>query len=428
MAMTALKRPNIGRRRSQTVVVGGVAIGGNTPIAVQTASISRTADVAAAVAQVRMLADVGCDVVRMAVHRADQAVAIPRIREKLDASGCHVPLSGDLDVDANELLSNHPACARVLALYRIGGAVTRHDEGFGRVIRHAVELDKPVHIAVTPHDISSDDLAELMDRNAHAPVPRAAGVIVREAVVASALRSAHDARAFGLPADRLMLSCEMRDVQDLVFVYNELASRCDYPLHIALADAGPAPTGLVASAATLALLLQNGVGDSIHVYLPAEEPQDVVEGVLVSQEILQTMGLRAFSPLVSSCPGCGRTSSVVFQELADSIQSWLREQMPLWRQRYAGVETLSVAVMGCVVNGPGESRMANVGISLPGSGEVPVAPVYVDGEKTVTLKGANIAAEFQAIVHDYVRAKYGGEAWAAHLRPARRSIELVPKQ
>jgi (E)-4-hydroxy-3-methylbut-2-enyl-diphosphate synthase len=429
--MSSLDRPPIIRRRTHAASVGGVQIGGGAPIVVQSMTNTDTADVDATVAQVKQLADAGSELVRIAVNVSDAAAAVPRIRERLDAMGCHVPLIGDFHFNGHKLLTNFPDCAKALAKYRINpgnvGRGSRHDPQFAMMIEQALEYGKPVRIGVNWGSLDQDLLATLMDENARSRTPQDAAHVMREALVTSAIRSAQFAEALGLPADRIILACKVSNVQDLIAVYTELASRCDYPLHLGLTEAGMGSKGIVASTAALAVLLQQGIGDTIRVSLTPEPNGDRTREVIVAQEILQTMGLRSFSPLVSACPGCGRTTSVFFQELADKIQTWLRAQMPVWRVRYSGVEGMTVAVMGCVVNGPGESKMANIGISLPGTGEVPVAPVYVDGQKTVTLKGENIAEEFEAIVSDYVRATYGGESPAPHLRPARKQIALVRK-
>jgi (E)-4-hydroxy-3-methylbut-2-enyl-diphosphate synthase len=387
-----------------------------------------TADVAATVAQVKALADAGSELVRVTVNTADAAAAVPLIRERLDAMRCTVPLIGDFHFNGHKLLTNHPDCARALAKYRINpgnvGKGSKHDPQFAVMIEKAIEFGKPVRIGVNWGSLDQDLLARLMDDNARSANPLDAAHVMREALVTSAIGSAQRAEEIGLPGDRILLACKVSDVQDLIAVYTELARRCDYPLHLGLTEAGMGSKGIVASTAALAVLLQQGIGDTIRISLTPEPNGDRTREVLVAQEILQTMGLRSFAPLVTACPGCGRTASPFFQELADKIQTYLRAEMPQWRNRYPGVETMTVAVMGCVVNGPGESKMANVGISLPGTGEVPVAPVYVDGHKTVTLKGAGIAEEFQEIVADYVRSTYGGEPPSAHLKPEKKSIQL----
>ena len=426
--MTALNLPPIIRHRTRTALVGGIAIGGGAPIVVQSMTNTDTADVTATVAQVKALAEAGSELVRVTVNTADAAAAVPLIRERLDAMRCTVPLIGDFHFNGHKLLTNHPDCARALAKYRINpgnvGKGSKHDPQFAVMIEKAIEFGKPVRIGVNWGSLDQDLLARLMDDNARSANPLDAAHVMREALVTSAIGSAQRAEEIGLPGDRILLACKVSDVQDLIAVYTELARRCDYPLHLGLTEAGMGSKGIVASTAALAVLLQQGIGDTIRISLTPEPNGDRTREVLVAQEILQTMGLRSFAPLVTACPGCGRTASPFFQELADKIQTYLRAEMPQWRNRYPGVETMTVAVMGCVVNGPGESKMANVGISLPGTGEVPVAPVYVDGHKTVTLKGAGIAEEFQEIVADYVRSTYGGEPPSAHLKPEKKSIQL----
>src|SRR6478672_8541962 len=416
------------RRASRQVLVGGVAIGGGAPIVVQSMTNTDTANVPATVAQVKALADAGSELVRITVNTAEAAAAVPAIREALDALGCAVPLIGDFHYNGHKLLSNFPDCARALAKYRINpgnvGTGTRRDPQFAVMIERAIDHGKPVRIGVNWGSLDQELLASLMDENARSARPLDAAHIVREALVTSAIRSAQFAESIGMPKGAIILACKVSNVQDLIAVYTELARRCDYPLHLGLTEAGMGSKGIVASTAALAVLLQQGIGDTIRISLTPEPNGDRTREVIVAQEILQTMGLRSFSPLVSACPGCGRTTSVVFQELAENIQTYLRSNMPQWRERYPGVESMTVAVMGCVVNGPGESKMANVGISLPGTGEVPVAPVYVDGEKTVTLRGERIAEEFQVIVDDYVRARYGGEPPAAHLKPERKTLSV----
>lgn len=387
-----------------------------------------TADVAATVAQVKALADAGSELVRITVNTAEAAAAVPVIRERLDALACAVPLIGDFHFNGHKLLTNFPDCARALAKYRINpgnvGRGSKHDPQFAMIIEKAIEFGKPVRIGVNWGSLDQDLLSSLMDENAMSGSPLDATNVMREALVTSAIRSGQLAEALGLPNDRIILACKVSNVQDLIAVYTELARRCDYPLHLGLTEAGMGSKGIVASTAALAVLLQQGIGDTIRISLTPEPNGDRTREVIVAQEILQTMGLRSFSPLVSACPGCGRTTSAFFQELADQIQIYLRAQVPVWRWRYPGVENMTVAVMGCVVNGPGESKMANIGISLPGTGEVPVAPVYVDGQKTVTLKGEAIGEEFLQIIADYVRATYGGEPPAPHLRPSRKMISI----
>ena len=403
--------PTVPRRASRTVAVGGVLIGGGAPIAVQSMTNTDTADVERTSAQVAELAAAGSELVRITVNTAEAAARVPRIRECLDSMGCTVPLIGDFHFNGHKLLRDFPECAVALAKFRINpgnvGKGSKHDEQFAALIEIACRHDKAVRIGVNWGSLDQDLLARLMDQNARLAQPRGAQAVMREALIVSALESAARAEEIGLPGNRIVLSCKVSGVQDLIAVYRELARRCDYPLHLGLTEAGMGSKGIVASTAAMAVLLQEGIGDTIRVSLTPEPGGERRREVLVAQEILQTMGLRSFAPMVIACPGCGRTTSTTFQELADKIQSYLRAQMPVWRERYPGVETMHVAVMGCVVNGPGESKQANIGISLPGSGERPVAPVYVNGEKTVTLKGETIAEEFQAIVEQYVRSTYG---------------------
>jgi len=426
--MSALNSPAAVRRPTRQAQVGGVRIGGGAPIVVQSMTNTDTADVAATVAQVRALAAAGSELVRVTVNTAEAAAAVPAIRDALDAAGCKVPLIGDFHYNGHKLLSGHPGCAQALAKYRINpgnvGKGSKRDSQFATMIEQALKWDKPVRIGVNWGSLDAELLARMMDDNARASAPHDAAHVLREALVVSAIDGAQRAEELGLPADRIILSCKVSGVQDLIAVYGELARRCDYALHLGLTEAGMGSKGIVASTAAMAVLLQQGIGDTIRVSLTPEPNGDRTREVVVAQEILQTLGLRSFTPQVTACPGCGRTTSTVFQELAQKIEAFLRAQMPSWRTRYAGVEDMSVAVMGCVVNGPGESKMANVGISLPGTGEVPVAPVYVDGEKTVTLRGERIAEEFQQIVSDYVRATYGGEPAGPHLKPERKSVSI----
>jgi (E)-4-hydroxy-3-methylbut-2-enyl-diphosphate synthase len=391
--------------------VGNVIIGGDAPILVQSMTNTDTADAAATAAQVHALACAGSEIVRVTVNTVEAAAQLPRIRERLDAMDCEVPLVGDFHFNGHKLLAERPDCARALAKYRINpgnvGRGARHDEQFATMIEIACRYDKPVRIGVNWGSLDQELLARLMDENARSPRPLDSEAVTRQALVVSALESAARAEQLGLPADRIVLSCKVSGVQDLIAVYRELARRCDYPLHLGLTEAGMGTKGIVASTAALGVLLQEGIGDTIRISLTPEPGGDRTREVVVAQEILQTMGLRSFAPMVIACPGCGRTTSTYFQELAEKIQRYLRDQMPRWRERYPGVEAMNVAVMGCVVNGPGESKHAHIGISLPGSGERPVAPVYVDGEKTVTLKGERIAEEFQHLVEDYVRTTFG---------------------
>jgi (E)-4-hydroxy-3-methylbut-2-enyl-diphosphate synthase len=370
-----------------------------------------TADAGRTAAQVFELARAGSEIVRVTVNTAEAAAQVPRIREQLDAKGCDVPLVGDFHFNGHKLLAEHPDCALALAKYRINpgnvGRGARRDEQFAALIEIACRNDKPVRIGVNWGSLDQELLARLMDENARSPDPLDSDAVTRSALVVSALESAARAEELGLPGDRIVLSCKVSGVQDLIAVYRELARRCDYPLHLGLTEAGMGTKGIVASTAALGVLLQEGIGDTIRISLTPDPGGDRTREVTVAQELLQTMGLRSFSPMVIACPGCGRTTSTYFQELAEKIQRFLREQMPKWRERYPGVEEMHVAVMGCVVNGPGESKHANIGISLPGSGERPVAPVYVDGVKTVTLKGDRIAEEFQQQVEEYVRTTYG---------------------
>ena len=398
------------RRLSRPVRVGGVVIGGGAPIVVQSMTNTDTADVSATVAQVAELARAGSELVRITVNTPEAAAQVARIRERLDLTGCHVPLVGDFHYNGHKLLAQFPDCARALAKYRINpgnvGKGAKRDEQFATMIECAIKYAKPVRIGVNWGSLDPELLARLMDENAQLAAPRDAADVMREAVIRSALESARQAEEWGLPAERIVISCKMSQVQDLITVYRELATRCDYALHLGLTEAGMGSKGIVASSAAMAVLLQEGIGDTIRVSLTPEPGGSRTREVQVAQELLQTMGLRSFTPMVSACPGCGRTTSTYFQELAQKIERYLREQMPLWREAHPGVEEMRVAVMGCVVNGPGESKHANIGISLPGTNEVPVAPVYVDGRKTVTLKGERIAEQFQAIVEDYVREKY----------------------
>ena len=423
-----MQRPLITRRISRQVDIAGVRVGGGAPIVIQSMTNTDTANASATVAQVKALADAGSELVRITVNTAEAAAAVGAIRAQLDAMGCAVPLVGDFHFNGHKLLTDYPDCARALAKYRINpgnvGKGSKRDPQFVVMIEKAIQYDKPVRIGVNWGSLDADLLARLMDENGKLSEPQTADAVMREALITSAIDSAQRAEELGLPGNRIILSCKVSDVQDLVAVYGDLARRCDYPLHLGLTEAGMGSKGIVASTAAMAVLLQQGIGDTIRVSLTPEPDGDRTREVIVAQEILQTMGMRSFTPMVIACPGCGRTTSTYFQSLAEQIQSYLRASMPAWRLHYPGVEDMQVAVMGCVVNGPGESKMANVGISLPGTGETPVAPVFVDGVKTVTLKGANIAQEFQALVHDYVRATYGGEEAAPHLKPERKTISV----
>ena len=398
------------RRMTRAVRVGDVLIGGGAPIVVQSMTNTDTADVHATARQAEALARAGSELVRITVDTPEAAAQVPRIRERLDALGCRVPLVGDFHYNGHKLLTQYPECAAALAKYRINpgnvGKGAKRDEQFATMIECALRHGKPVRIGVNWGSLDQALLARLMDENGKQASPLDSNDVMREAVIRSALESAQQARECGLQAERIVLSCKMSRVQDLIAVYRALAGRCDYALHLGLTEAGMGSKGIVASAAAMAVLLQEGIGDTIRVSLTPEPGGDRTREVQVAQELLQSMGLRAFSPMVSACPGCGRTTSTVFQELAQRIESYLKHQMPVWRASHPGVENMRVAVMGCVVNGPGESKHADVGISLPGTGEVPVAPVYVDGKKTVTLKGERIAEEFQSIVERYVKQKY----------------------
>jgi (E)-4-hydroxy-3-methylbut-2-enyl-diphosphate synthase len=398
------------RRLSRPVAVGGVRIGGGAPVVVQSMTNTDTEDAASTARQVEALARAGSELVRITVNTPQAAAQVAEIRRRLDVAGCDVPLIGDFHYNGHKLLTQYPDCARALAKYRINpgnvGKGAKRDEQFATLIECALRYDKPVRIGVNWGSLDQELLGRMMDDNARLPSPKDAVDVMREAVITSALESARAAEAIGLGAERIVISCKMSQVQDLIAVYRALAARCDYALHLGLTEAGMGSKGIVASSAAMAVLLQEGIGDTIRVSLTPEPGGERTREVQVAQEILQTMGLRAFTPMVSACPGCGRTTSTVFQELADKIQTYLREQMPIWKQTHPGVEEMRVAVMGCVVNGPGESKHAHIGISLPGTGEVPVAPVYVDGKKTVTLKGARIAEDFQALVEDYVARKY----------------------
>ena len=407
---TAMEAP-VARRASRQVSIGKVAVGGKAPIVVQSMTNTDTADAEATARQVADLARAGSEIVRITVNSPEAAAQVARIRDRVEAMGVYVPLVGDFHFNGHKLLSQFPDCAAALDKYRINpgnvGRGAKRDDQFATLIEIACRNDKPIRIGVNWGSLDQELLARMMDENASSTAPLDAPAVMRRTLVQSALESAERAVDLGLSRDRIVLSCKVSGVQDLIRVYRDLAARCDYPLHLGLTEAGMGSKGIVASTAAMAVLLQEGIGDTIRVSLTPEPGGERTREVIVAQEILQTMGLRAFAPMVVACPGCGRTTSTTFQELAGSIQGWLREQMPHWRRVYPGVERLTVAVMGCVVNGPGESRHADIGISLPGSGETPVAPVYVDGERTVTLKGARIAEEFQNIVLRYVEARFG---------------------
>ena len=398
------------RRSSLAVHVGAAVIGGNRPIVVQSMTNTDTADAEATAQQVRSLARAGSELVRITVNSDETAAAVPHVRDRLDQMGVAVPLIGDFHFNGHKLLREHPACAEALAKYRINpgnvGRGSKRDPQFAEMIETACRHDKPVRIGVNWGSLDQDLLTRLMDENSRAAAPRSAQDVMRDAIVTSAVASAERARELGLREDRIVLSAKVSGVQDLIAVYRDMAARCRYPLHLGLTEAGMGSKGIVASTAGMSILLQEGIGDTIRVSLTPEPGGDRTQEVIVAQEILQTMGLRAFIPMVVACPGCGRTTSTYFQQLAQSIQAHVRHRMPEWRKAFDGVEDMTVAVMGCVVNGPGESKHASIGISLPGTGERPVAPVYEDGEKTVTLKGERIAEEFQALVERYVERRF----------------------
>ncbi len=400
----------ISRRQSRQVKIGHVLVGGGAPILVQSMTNTDTEDIPGTIDQVAALARTGSEVVRITVNTLAAARAVPHIRRGLDALGVNVPLVGDFHFNGHKLLTEVPECAEALAKLRINpgnvGTGAKRDDQFGAMILTAIKYDKPVRIGVNWGSLDPELIARMMDENAALSEPKEADAVMREALIISALESAAKAESLGLAGDKIILSCKVSAVQDLIAVYRDLARRCDYPLHLGLTEAGMGSKGIVASTAALSVLLQEGIGDTIRISLTPEPGGDRTKEVVVAQEILQTMGLRAFTPMVAACPGCGRTTSTYFQELAESIQHYLRNQMPIWKSQYPGVEEMHVAVMGCVVNGPGESKLANIGISLPGSGERPVAPVYIDGEKAVTLKGDKIAEEFTDLVNSYVAKTY----------------------
>ncbi len=404
----------IARHATHAVRIRNLMVGGTAPVAVQSMTNTDTADEVGTAVQIAQLHRAGSELVRITVNTLEAAAAVPGIRERLDQMGLDVPLVGDFHFNGHKLLSSVPECAQALDKYRINpgnvGKGQRRDTQFAQMIELACRYGKPVRIGVNWGSLDQDLLARMMDTNAQRADPWDPRRVMDEALIASALDSATRAEELGLAADRIIISCKLSGVQDLIRVYRDLARRCSYALHLGLTEAGMGVKGIVASTAALAVLLQEGIGDTIRISLTPQPGESRTREVEVAQEILQSLGLRAFAPSVVACPGCGRTTSTVFQELAQDIQRYLRDQMPIWRAQYPGVENMTVAVMGCVVNGPGESRHANVGISLPGTGEIPVAPVYVDGEKTVTLKGETIAADFSRIVDDYVIRRYGQTA------------------
>ena len=393
-----------------------VVVGGGAPVMVQSMTNTDTADAIGTAIQIRDLARAGSEVVRLTVNTPEAAAAVPAIREQLDRMGVDVPLVGDFHYNGHTLLNEYPDCARALSKYRINpgnvGKGAKRDTQFAQMIEAACRYDKPVRIGVNWGSLDQDLLARIMDENAQRKEPWPAQSVMYEALVTSAIENAQRAEELGLAGDKIILSCKVSGVQDLIAVYRELARRCDYPLHLGLTEAGMGSKGIVASTAALSVLLQEGIGDTIRISLTPEPGGDRTREVIVGQEILQTMGLRKFTPMVIACPGCGRTTSTVFQDLADKIQTYLRDQMPVWKGQYPGVESMNVAVMGCIVNGPGESKHANIGNSLPGTGETPAAPVFIDGEKRMTLRGDNIAEEFQHIVQEYVQTHYGKQAAA----------------
>ena len=401
----------IPRRKNNTVHVGSVLVGGGQPVVVQSMTDTDTADISATVSQIIDLHASGSEIVRVTVNTVEAAAAVPRIKEALAKKGIDCPLVGDFHFNGHRLLKEHPECAESLDKYRINpgnvGRGSKKDSQFASIIEYACKFNKPIRIGANWGSLDQTQLSRLMDENAKKEVPLSNKELVREALISSAIQSAQLAESIGLSHDRIIISCKVSDVQELVTVYRDLSLRTDHPLHLGLTEAGMGSKGIVSSSAALAILLQDGIGDTIRISLTPEPGGRRVEEVYVAQELLQTMGIRSFTPLVISCPGYGRTSSDFFQILAKDIQAFLREQMPQWKKQYQGVEEMKVAVMGCVVNGPGESKNANIGISLPGSGENPVAPVYVDGIRVTTLKGATIAQEFEGIVQKYVRETYG---------------------
>jgi (E)-4-hydroxy-3-methylbut-2-enyl-diphosphate synthase len=409
------------RRASIPVDVGGVVVGGTAPIVVQSMTNTDTADVRGTIAQVAALARAGSELVRITVDRDEAAKAVPHIRDGLARMGVHVPIVGDFHYIGHKLLAENPACAEALDKYRINpgnvGFKDKKDRQFSAIIEMALKHSKPVRIGVNWGSLDQELLTHLMDENAKSPAPKDARTVMHEAIVQSGLLSAARAEELGLGADRIIISAKVSAVQDLIAVYSMLAERCRYALHLGLTEAGMGSKGIVASSAAMGVLLQMGIGDTIRYSLTPEPGGDRTLEVRAAQELLQTMGLRAFLPTVAACPGCGRTTSTVFQELARDVQDMIRERMPEWRSKYPGVETLNLAVMGCIVNGPGESKHADIGISLPGTGEQPAAPVFIDGKKAMTLRGANIAAEFRQIVEDYIERRFG---------VGRRKDELAP--
>jgi (E)-4-hydroxy-3-methylbut-2-enyl-diphosphate synthase len=407
MSYSAIKN----RRASIPVKVGHVTVGGGAPIAVQSMTNTDTADAEGTAQQTAALARAGSELVRITVDREESARAVPFIREKLDRMGVNVPLVGDFHYNGHTLLNDHPACAEALAKYRINpgnvGFREKKDRNFAMMVETALKFDRPVRIGVNWGSLDQSLLTELMDQNARSADPKDVREVMHEAVVQSGLMSAERAVELGLAKDKILISAKCSEVQDLIAVYRSLSRRCDYALHLGLTEAGMGSKGIVASTAALAVLLQEGIGDTIRISLTPEPGGDRTREVLVAQEILQTMGIRSFAPMVIACPGCGRTTSTTFQELAQDIQSYVRTRMPDWQRDYPGFETLQLAVMGCIVNGPGESKHADIGISLPGTGELPAAPIFIDGKKAMTLRGENLSQQFKDIVEDYVKGRWG---------------------
>ena len=399
------------RRKTHQVKIDHIIVGSDAPVVVQSMTNTDTADAAATAQQVKELSAAGSEMVRITLNSPEAASQVAEIRQRLDDMGYHTPLIGDFHFNGERLLAEFPDCGKALSKYRINpgnvGKGAKGDEKFAYMIRTAAENDKAVRIGVNWGSLDQSLAKRMMDANLAATSPRPPEEVMKEALIVSALESSEKAVNLGLPEDKIILSCKVSSVQDLIQVYRDLGGRCKYPLHLGLTEAGMGSKGIVASTAALSVLLQEGIGDTIRISLTPEPGSSRTQEVIVAQEILQTMGLRSFTPMVTACPGCGRTTSTVFQELAQDIQNYLRNKMTVWRDLYPGVESLNVAVMGCVVNGPGESKLADIGISLPGTGETPIAPVYIDGERKVTLKGDNMAAEFLAIVEDYVKTNYG---------------------
>jgi len=401
------------RRKTIAVRVGGVQIGGEAPIIIQSMTNTDTADVESTVKQVQNLANAGSELVRITVNTEQAASQVVKIRETLNAKGCEVPIIGDFHYNGHTLLTKYPECAEALAKYRINpgnvGFGKKKDIQFSTMIEKAIEYDKPVRIGVNWGSLDQELLTRLMDDNAKVKNPKGSDEIINEALIISAITSAERAKELGLSGDKIILSCKVSDVQKLIAIYRELAKRCNYALHLGLTEAGMGSKGIIASTAAVGVLLQEGIGDTIRISLTPEPGGDRAQEVIVAQELLQVMGLRSFTPQIVACPGCGRTTSTVFQELAGNIQGYVRSQMSVWRDKYPGVENLNLAVMGCVVNGPGESKHSDIGISLPGTGEEPSAPVFVDGKKVITLKGENIAEDFRRIIDDYIKKRYKTE-------------------